>query len=84
MALFTSYLNTLARINSLGEQSCISWYFFNGMLFGSRDKWWGDFKFRASTHEGIDITYYSSGGKFNCFTPLIQVPAVQNARIVNI
>lgn len=35
-----------------------SWIFHPGMLFGSPDKWWGDFGHRDFPHEGLDFCLY--------------------------
>ena len=35
-----------------------SWMFHPGMLFGSPDKWWGDFGQRDFPHEGLDFCLY--------------------------
>jgi hypothetical protein len=55
------------------------------MLFSTRDKWWGDFKFRLTAHEGIDITYFRTvRGRWNCFDPGTKIPAMDNGRVLNI
>ena len=59
--MFTTYLATIARQNGLDRNGPVTWFFYDGMLFSSPAKWWGDFKIRASVHEGVDITYYTSG-----------------------
>lgn len=70
MTLFSSYLETIARVNhlvpdrnrpgstSLKNHSTVEWIFYEGMLPASPAKWWDDFGSRATPHEGIDITYY--------------------------
>jgi murein DD-endopeptidase MepM/ murein hydrolase activator NlpD len=74
MSVFSDYLETISRINDLGnglsddlqkKSPCnpgttfnVEWLFHCGMLFSSQDKWWGNFKSRHSAHEGIDITFY--------------------------
>jgi murein DD-endopeptidase MepM/ murein hydrolase activator NlpD len=46
----------LAEINSLDGFS--EWFFYNGMMFGRYEKWWGDGGERQDPHEGLDIYYY--------------------------
>lgn len=85
MKQFTRYLDTFARINRLDEKSSINWFFHPGMLFLSRAKWWGDFKFRATRHEGIDICWYQNGeGALGSIPVGTQVPAFDEGRILNI
>jgi len=65
--------------------SKIEWLFYCGMLFSSRDKWWGNFKHRSSTHEGIDITFYRTcNHKTYCFDNSIKVPAMDDSIVLNI
>ena len=85
MKRFQHYLDTLSRLNYLGKGSDICFLFHGGMLFSSPDKWWGDFKKRASTHEGIDITYYrDSRGNSGRFDHTTRVPAMEDGTILNI
>ena len=83
MKRFPDYLAALSRVNGLGQ--AVQWLFYPGMLFSSRDKWWGDFGIRSSAHEGIDITYYRTlQGRICCFDDAILVPAMEDGRIINI
>lgn len=85
MKAFPEYLATLSRVNGLGRGQPVQWLFYSGMLFSSRDKWWGDFGIRASAHEGIDITYYKTlPGEICCFDDTILIPAMADGRIINI
>ena len=85
MKSFTEYLKTIAKINKLERNQALQWLFYPGMLFLSRDKWWGDFHFRTTAHEGIDICFFRSAkDKIQCFDPEIQVPALEDGRIINI
>jgi hypothetical protein len=93
MNKFSDYLETIVQINGLkkdlkrsqGSGVKVQWLFHSGMLFLSRDKWWGNFKHRSSEHEGIDICFYRSGhGKTQCFDDSIKVPAMDGGVIVNI
>jgi len=89
MHQFCDYLQAISQINGLaaglGNGQKIQWLFHCGMLFSSKDKWWGDFKFRQSAHEGIDITYYRTNpDEILCFDDRIKVPAMDNGVILNI
>ena len=48
----------LALRNGLSEQRFLQWAFHPGMLFHSREKWWGDRGRRQRPHEGLDIAFY--------------------------
>ena len=70
MNKFSDYLEAIASINDLKNNLSsdayenpenapkIQWLFHCGMLFSSKDQWWGDFGFRNTLHEGIDITFF--------------------------
>jgi len=82
---FSEYLTTLARVNRLDPPGPVEWLFHTGMLFSSRDKWWGDFGSRSSAHEGIDITYFRTRPLEICrFDDTIIIPAMEDGRIINI
>ena len=88
MIRFADYLKGISQVNALsdpGNNQTIQWLFHCGMLFSSKDKWWGDFKFRHAAHEGIDITYYrTQPGRMHCFDDSIKVPAMDDGIILNI
>lgn len=42
-------------LNRLSEERFHMWAFYPGMLFMSREKWWGDMGRRQTAHEGLDI-----------------------------
>jgi hypothetical protein len=85
MSKFTDYLRAISQVNDLGNGLNIQWLFHCGMLFSTRDKWWGDFKYRSSVHEGIDITYYRiPSGKILWFDDSVKVPAMDDGIILNI
>ncbi|MFH2058372.1 MAG: M23 family metallopeptidase [Pseudomonadota bacterium] len=85
MNRFAEYLTCIAQVNDLGKGSIVKWFFHNGMLFLSRDKWWGDFKHRSSVHEGMDITFYKTKtGDLEHFDTSIKVPAIADGVLINI
>ena len=56
--------------------------FYPGMLFGSREKWWPDSGTRPTSHEGLDICYYTdSCGKEQKFTPETEIPVMAPGRV---
>lgn len=83
---FQAFLEQIAEANDLFTKEKIQWLFHTGMLFLSPDKWWGDFKYRASAHEGVDITYYNRP-KDRVIRQLAagaRVPAMENGTLLNI
>jgi hypothetical protein len=93
MSNFSDYLQAISRVNGLvysrvdGRENSqkIQWLFHCGMLFESKDKWWGDFKFRHCPHEGIDITYYRTyPDEMHRFDDSIKVPAMDDGILLNI
>ena len=91
MSKFSDYLEAISMINDLGNASSsanaskVQWLFHSGMLFSSKDKWWGDFGCRHSAHEGIDITFYRTHkNKTFCFDDSIKIPAMDDGIILNI
>ena len=55
---YTDFSKALARRNGLLEQQFLQWAFYPGMLFNSREKWWGDMGRRQTPHEGLDIGFF--------------------------
>ncbi|MBU8849152.1 MAG: M23 family metallopeptidase [Desulfobacterales bacterium] len=89
MSKFFDYLESISQVNGLanglGNGQKVQWLFYCGMLFSSKDKWWGDFKFRHSAHEGIDITYFRTHlDEIRNFDDSIKVPAMDNGIVLNI
>lgn len=85
MKRFSEYLTAIAHINRLGNGRRVEWLFHTGMLFSTRDKWWGDFGTRSSAHEGIDITYFRTRPREICrFDDTIIIPAMEDGQIINI
>lgn len=85
MNKLADYLETLSRVNGLGKGHGVEWLFHCGMLLLTRDKWWGDFKFRHSVHEGMDITYFRTHpGEIRSFDDSIKIPAMDDGMILNI
>ncbi len=89
MSKFSDYLQAISQVNDLPNGlengQSVQWLFHCGMLFSTKDKWWGDFKFRHAVHEGIDITYFRTNpADLQIFDKSIKVPAMDDGIIVNI
>ncbi len=93
MSRFSDYLQAISQVNGLvnnlanglGNSQKVQWLFHCGMLFSSKDKWWGDFKLRHCPHEGVDITYYRTvPDEIHRFDDSIKVPAMDDGIILNI
>jgi hypothetical protein len=54
----SSFLEYLIRKNSLGRWGFFRFVFFDGMLFASKEKWWGKKGLRGSSHEGLDLCFF--------------------------
>jgi murein DD-endopeptidase MepM/ murein hydrolase activator NlpD len=59
----TSFTRLFIEANNLDRNQLAAWVFHPGMLFGSPDKWWGDFGRRDFPHEGIDLCRYDDARK---------------------
>jgi hypothetical protein len=55
----SDYDELLLECNGLRRAGFQRWAFHPGMLFGAREKWWGDRGARPSPHEGIDLCLYA-------------------------
>ena len=61
------------------------WLFLPGMLFNSREKWWGTNGARPAPHEGIDLcSFEDSHGKSQNLDRHTRIPAVFAGEIVKI
>lgn len=80
-----TYLDTIARINDLPISTPGEWFFYQGMLFLSKKKWWADFGTRHANHEGIDIGLFKNRyGKIEWLDTSTRVPAMAEGEIVNV
>jgi murein DD-endopeptidase MepM/ murein hydrolase activator NlpD len=55
----TQFSELLIRSNALAELGFHEWAFYPGMLFRSRDRWWGNGGMRDRPHEGVDLCFYN-------------------------
>jgi len=77
------FFNALKESNRL--KTFKEWFFYQGMLFGSLETWWGTARCRPSPHEGLDIGFYKdTTGKLRCLEPGFKVPAVADGVVYEI
>jgi len=77
MAKKTAFTQMLIDANGFAPQRFNAWVFQPGMLFGSPDKWWGDFGRRDFPHEGLDFALYrDNDGKIRSLGQGTRVPAL--------
>jgi hypothetical protein len=75
----------LKRINRLDKLGFDRFVFFPGMLFLSRETWWGKSGVRKTAHEGLDICFF-----INCtqkkyrLDETVQVPVLYKGRVVHV
>jgi hypothetical protein len=83
MSGFRQYLGAVASANQLGSD--VEWLFYPGMLWDSRLKWWGDFRYRPAAHEGIDICFYRTRtGPVRHLPAGALVPAWSSGTVMNV
>jgi hypothetical protein len=77
------YFQYLEDSNELSGGGVITWRFYPGMTYGSREKWWPDTGERPTAHEGLDICYYTdSSGRDRQFTPDIKIPVMKAGTVL--
>lgn len=73
------------KINQLNEDDINCWLFHPGMLFGSREKWWGEGGFRSQGHEGLDFCFYQDAqGAIWPVHSSLKIPALNNGVVIRI
>ena len=73
----TDYSDQLLECNELRKAGFRRWAFHPGMLFGAREKWWGDRGPRPTPHEGIDLCLYTNErGHLLELDPSIRIPVM--------
>ena len=82
----TQFAEVLVRSNALTERGFHEWTFYPGMLFLSRDKWWGDWGKRDRPHEGVDLRFYRDREGIIQHLPEtpLSVPALYDGTVVNV
>jgi len=81
----TDYSDQLLECNELRKAGFRRWAFHPGMLFGAREKWWGDRGPRPTPHEGIDLCLYTNErGHLLELDPSIRIPVMFDGEIAKI
>ena len=81
----TSFNENFLMANNLQGSEFKKWLFYPGMLFDSDRKWWGDWRFRASKHEGLDLAFYQDDRlKVQQIPPISKVPAAYSGIVQTI
>ena len=61
------------------------WLFYEAMLFGATQSWWGDSGPRARAHEGVDFSRYcDTSGRSRRLPHGTRIPAILDGRVVSI
>ncbi len=82
----TQFNEVLIRSNAFTERGFYEWAFYPGMLFLSRDRWWGNGGLRDRPHEGVDFCFYRDReGRIHSLsdTPLA-IPVLYGGRVVQV
>jgi murein DD-endopeptidase MepM/ murein hydrolase activator NlpD len=82
----TQFNEVLIRSNALTDRGFYEWAFYPGMLFLSRDRWWGNGGMRDRPHEGVDFCFYKDReGRINHVsdTPLA-IPVLYEGTVVHL
>jgi hypothetical protein len=65
------------HLNQRNGSEYAQWMLYPGMLFDSSRKWWGDWKYRTSRHEGLDLAFYQDKNRvMHCISEGLLVPAL--------
>lgn len=79
---FSEYM---IEYNNLNERGFKEWVFYPGMLFNSKDKWWGDGGIRDKPHEGLDLCLYrDEDGKNHILDETINIPIMYEGKVAGI
>lgn len=80
----SDFISRLVEINRMKIYGFERFVFFPGMMFNSKEKWWGDGGLRAVSHEGLDLCFFEGegGAKFR-LDETVQVPMVYDGVIVH-
>ncbi|MBF0259265.1 MAG: hypothetical protein HQK62_10575 [Desulfamplus sp.] len=79
------FLKSITKTNNLPISDAGEWLFYPGMLFGSRAKWWADWGYRYTPHEGVDFAFYKTLNKdIGVLDSTVMIPAMADGIILNI
>jgi len=81
----TQFTEVLIRSNGLTEGGFYEWAFYPGMLFLSRERWWGEGGLRDRPHEGVDFCLYRDReGRINHISDRpLAIPVLYEGRVVH-
>lgn len=80
-----SFLPHLLAANPAGLAGFAIWVLLPGMLFGSREQWWGQRQPRSAPHEGLDLfCYEDTAGSLHRVPETLAVPAPLAGRVVKL
>jgi hypothetical protein len=81
----TAFSEQVIKYNRLDEAGFEEWLFYPGMIFGSTEKWWGDFGTRPTPHEGIDLCLFrNQNSSVLQLDGTSKIPVTYNGEIVKI
>ncbi len=76
------FCQRLVEQNKLGARQFAQWAFHPGMLFHSRQRWWGNGGFRNRPHEGIDLCLFiDQAGSVQILDRGAQIPAIYGGTV---
>jgi hypothetical protein len=83
--LADAFLPHLLATNPTRLSGFAVWVFHPGMLFGSREQWWGDPRPRPSPHEGLDLCWFQdTAGGLHRVPETLAVPAPLPGQLVRL
>ena len=82
----TSFSEVLIHSPVLQGHGFREWVFYPGMLFGSRDGWWGSGGSRDCPHEGVDLCLYRDNRGTIRHLPhaALAIPVLYDGTVVNV
>jgi hypothetical protein len=78
------FTDFMLRENGLDRHGFQAWVFLPGMLFNSREKWWGDRGKRTLPHEGLDFCLFNDGRRILRLGEETRIPAMYDGNVVAI
>jgi len=83
--LKSGFLGYMLESNRAEMKGFKKWLFQPGMLFNSRETWWGEKKPRRTPHEGLDLCFFEdAAGRIKKVDGKINIPATFAGEIVKI
>ncbi len=80
-----TFSNDLVRINDLDRLGFDKWIFNSGMLFDSKERWWGDGGNRKRPHEGLDLSLFQDkSGRIYELDSTTKIPVIYDGEVAEI